>query len=193
MRLIPISIAIMVALETPAFAHPGAGSVVSFNAGFSHPLTGLDHITAMMAVGMWAAAKGNRATWVWPSTFLAVMLIGGALGLAHIAVPLVEPGILASVVVLGLMAALAVNPPVWVGAAIIGLFALLHGHAHGAELPEAVSGAEFVAGFASATAALQAIGVGLALALQRSASVPLSRAGGALCVAVGAGLYAGVL
>ncbi|MBZ9766596.1 HupE/UreJ family protein [Mesorhizobium sp. CA6] len=193
MRLILILITVTLALATPTFAHPGVDSVVSFNAGLGHPLTGLDHITAMVAVGMWAAAKGNRALWVWPLTSLVVMLIGGALGLAHITVPLVEPGILASVIILGLMVGSAVNPPVWIGAAIIALFALLHGHAHGTELPETVNGVEFVAGFASATAVLQAIGIGLALALQRSASVPLSRASGALCVAIGAGLYAGVL
>ena len=99
-------------------------------------LSGLDHITVMVAVGLWAALKGGRALWVWPASFVGVMLIGAALGMAHVPLPFVEPGILASVVALGLLVALAVDLPVAAGAAIVGVFALLHGHAHGTEVAE---------------------------------------------------------
>ena len=178
---------------TPAFAHVGIGSTASFAAGVAHPLSGLDHITVMVAVGLWAALKGQRALWVWPATFVGVMLIGGALGMAHVPVPFVEPGILASVVALGLLVALAVDLPVAVGAAIIGVFAIFHGHAHGAEVAENVGGFEYMAGFALATASLHAIGIGFALTMQRVSLRPVIRAAGAVCVLTGAGLYAGVL
>lgn len=184
--------AVLLAATTPAFAHPGHGAE-SFAAGVAHPLTGLDHIAVMVAVGLWAALKGQRALWVWPATFVGVMLIGGALGMAHVPVPFVEPGILASVVALGLLVALAVDPPVFVGVLVIGVFAIFHGHAHGAEVAENVGGFEYMTGFAIATASLHAIGIGFALTMQRVSLRPVIRAAGAVCVLTGAGLYAGVL
>jgi len=188
-----LTAALLLVSASPTFAHVGAGSPASFAAGVAHPFSGLDHITVMVAVGLWAALKGGRALWVWPAAFVGVMLIGGALGMLHVAVPFVEPGILASVVALGLMVALAVDLPVWTGAAIVAAFALLHGHAHGTEVAETVSGAEYMAGFALATATLHGIGIGFALTLQRGQLRPLIRMAGAVCVLIGAGLYAGVL
>jgi urease accessory protein len=178
---------------TPAFAHPGHGAAVSFAAGVAHPLSGLDHIAVMVAVGLWAALKGGRALWVWPAAFVGVMLAGGALGMAHVALPFVEPGILASVVVLGLMVALAVDLPVWTGAAIVAVFALLHGHAHGSEVAENIGGIEYMAGFALATTTLHAIGIAFAQLMTRAQLRPLIRIAGAVCVVIGAGLYAGVI
>lgn len=177
---------------TPAFAHVGVGGTSGFAAGFHHPLSGLDHMTVMIAVGLWAAVKGGRALWVWPAAFVGVMLVGGALGMAHVPVPFVEPGILASVVALGLLVALAVDLPVWTGAVIIGAFALLHGHAHGTEVPETASGIEYMAGFALATATLHAVGIAAAsgLGLRYRALV---RVAGAACVVVGIGLAIGVV
>ena len=188
-----LAIAALLAGASPAFAHIGVGSTASFAAGVAHPLGGIDHMTVMVAVGLWAALKGGRALWVWPCAFVGVMLMGGALGMMHVPVPFVEPGILASVVALGLLVALAADLPVWLGAAVVGVFALLHGHAHGAEVAENVGGIEFMAGFALATAVLHLTGIGLALTLQRAYLRPLIRAAGVACVLIGAGLYAGVI
>lgn len=182
----------LAAAALPAEAHVGIGSTSSFSAGFMHPLSGPDHMTAMVAVGLWAALKGGRALWVWPSAFVGVMLVGGALGMAHVPIPFVEPGILASVVALGLLVALAVDLPVWTGALIIGLFALFHGHAHGTEVPESAGGIEYMAGFALATALLHATGIAAGLGLG-SRMRGLARAAGAACAAIGVGLIFGVI
>jgi urease accessory protein len=176
----------------PAFAHVGIGETSGFAAGFGHPLSGLDHMTVMIAVGLWAALKGGRALWVWPATFVGVMLVGGGFGMAHIPVPFVEPGILASVVALGLLVALVVDLPVWTGALIIGAFAVLHGHAHGTEVPATASGIEYMAGFAFATALLHRVGIAGAVGLgMRFRNVV--RVAGAACATIGIGLAAGVI
>src|SRR5690606_32990283 len=116
-------------------AHVGAGATASFPAGLAHPFSGLDHMLAMVTVGLWATLRGGRALWAWPAAFVGVMLAGTALASMQVAMPLVEPGILASVVALGLLVALAIDLPVWSGALVVGLFALFHGHAHGAGAP----------------------------------------------------------
>jgi urease accessory protein len=193
MKRILTAAALLALGASPAFAHVGHGATSSFAAGFAHPLGGLDHIAVMVAVGLWAALKGGRALWAWPAAFVGVMLIGGALGMAHVALPFVEPAILASVVALGLLVALAVDLPVWTGALIVAAFALFHGHAHGSEVAETISGAEYMAGFALATATLHAIGIGFALVMARHALRPVIRAAGAVCVVIGAGLAAGVI
>jgi urease accessory protein len=177
----------------PALAYPGHGAAMSFAAGLAHPLSGLDHIAVMVAVGLWAALKGGRALWVWPAAFVGVMLIGGALGMMHVAVPFVESGILASVVALGLLVALVVDLPVWTGAIVVGVFALLHGHAHGSEVAENVGGIEYMASFALATATLHGVGIAFAQLMARAQLRPLVRVAGAVCIAIGTGLYAGVL
>ncbi|MDX8454989.1 HupE/UreJ family protein [Mesorhizobium sp. VK9D] len=183
---------LLLAAAMPAEAHVGAGAISSFAAGFGHPLSGLDHMTVMIAVGLWAALKGGKAVWVWPLAFLGVMLVGAALGMLHVPLPFVEPGILASVVALGLLVALAVDLPVSAGVAFIGVFALFHGHAHGTEVPENAGGLEYMAGFAAATALLHGLGIaaGLRLGLRFRS---MARAAGAACAAVGVGLAFGVL
>jgi urease accessory protein len=113
--------------------------------------------------------------------------------MAHFALSFVEPGILVSVVVLGLVVALAIDLPVPIGAAIVGIFAFLHGHAHGAEVAHTINGLEYMAGFALATATLYALGVGIALGAERCSVTPAIRLAGATCVAVGVGLLSGVL
>jgi urease accessory protein len=193
MKKILSIVTFLIAGASPALAHVGVGSTASFAAGVAHPLSGLDHIAVMVAVGLWAALKGGRALWVWPCAFVGVMLIGGALGMLHVPIPFVEPGILTSVVALGLLVALAVDLPVWTGALVVGVFALLHGHAHGSEVAENVGGIEYMAGFALATATLHAIGIGFALTMQRARLRPLIRLAGVACVLIGAGLYSGAI
>jgi urease accessory protein len=185
--------ALLVLGASPAFAHPGHLETSSFLAGIAHPLSGIDHIAVMIAVGLWAALKGGRALWVWPAAFVGLMLVGGALGMAHVALPYVEPGILASVVALGLLVALAVDLPVITGAAIVGVFALFHGHAHGSEVAENLGGIEYMAGFAVATATLHLVGIGFAQMMTRANLRPCIRAAGAVCVVVGGGLAFGVI
>ncbi|MFC3326934.1 HupE/UreJ family protein [Mesorhizobium cantuariense] len=187
-----LSAILLLAAAMPAYAHVGIGTTSSFTAGFIHPLSGLDHMTVMIAVGLWAALKGGKAILAWPAAFVGVMLVGGALGMEHMPLPFVEPGILASVVALGLLVALAVDLPVSAGVAIIGLFALFHGHAHGTEVPENAGGLEYMAGFAIATALLHTTGIaaGLGLGIRFRG---LARAAGAACAAVGLGLVFGVL
>ena len=177
---------------TPAFAHVGAGSTSGFIAGFTHPLTGVDHVTVMVAVGLWAALKGGRALWAWPAAFIAVMLIGGALGMAHFPLPFVEPAIMASVVAIGILVAIAADLPVWSGAAIVGLFALFHGHAHGTEVAENLAGVQYMAGFATATALLHGVGIALVATLAGRFR-PLVRIAGAACALVGVALAAGFI
>ena len=183
---------LLMAAAMPAYAHVGIGTTSSFTAGFMHPLSGLDHMTVMIAVGLWAALKGGRAIWAWPAAFVGVMLAGAALGMAQVPVPFVEPGILASVVALGLLVALAVDLPVSAGVAILGLFALFHGHAHGTEVPENAGGLEYMAGFAVATALLHAVGIAAALGLGTRFR-GLARVAGAACAAIGLGLAFGVV
>jgi len=191
-KRLSLSATLFLAAAMPAYAHVGVGTTSSFTAGFMHPLSGLDHMTVMIAVGLWAALKGGRAIWAWPAAFVGVMLGGAALGMAHVPVPFVEPGILASVVALGLLVALAVDLPVSAGVAIIGLFALFHGHAHGTEVPENAGGLEYMAGFAIATVMLHAVGIaaGLSLGLRLRG---LARVAGAACAAIGVGLAFGVV
>ncbi|RWP41091.1 MAG: HupE/UreJ family protein [Mesorhizobium sp.] len=190
MKRTTLSAILLLAAAVPAYAHVGAGTTSSFTAGFMHPLFGLDHITVMIAVGLWAAMKGGKAVLAWPLSFVGVMMLGGALGMLHVPLPFVEPAILASVVALGLLVVLAVDLPVSAGVAIIGLFALFHGHAHGTEVPGNAGGLEYMAGFAVATALLHATGIAAGLGL---GSKFRGGAAGAAGAAVGIGVAFGVL
>lgn len=176
---------------SPALAHTGIGATSSFMAGLSHPLGGLDHVLAMVAVGLWAALRGGKALWVWPSAFVGVMLLGGGLGMAGLQPPLVEPVILASVIVLGLLVAGAAKLPVGAGAAIIGVFALSHGLVHGAEMPLAGGALVYALGFAVATAALHGIGIAVAVASRAGGWRTAIRTAGALVAAIGAVIATG--
>ncbi len=151
---------------SPAFAHLGHVEHGSFAAGLSHPLFGLDHVLAMVAVGLWAAVLGGRATAIVPAAFVVTMLAGFLGALAGLPLVYVEPMILASIIVLGVLIALTVRVNTAYGAALIAAFAFFHGHAHGGELGGA-GAAQFGAGFVVATAALHAAGVGLGLMIAR--------------------------
>ena len=151
----------------------------SLVSGFAHPLHGADHLVAMLAVGIWSALAGGRSVRVWPIAFVATMLVGFASGAVGIAVPLVEPAILSSVVALGLLVAFAVAAPLWLGAAIIGLFAFFHGHAHATEAISA-SAIAYSMGLMLATGALHAAGIGLCRAASGSMPRVALRAAGAV-------------
>ena len=165
---------ILAVSAVPAFAHLDPAEHGSFMAGVSHPLFGLDHILAMVAVGLWAALLGGRSVWLVPTAFVGTMLAGFALALGGFGLPFVEPVIGASVVVLGLLALVALQVPTGVGMIMVGFFALFHGYAHGGELGEA-GALGFCIGFALSTALLHAAGVGLGLGLARMAGGPAGR------------------
>jgi urease accessory protein len=192
MKKILLVTVLLALTANPVLAHVGAGSAASFAAGVAHPLSGADHVAVMVAVGLWAALKGGRALWVWPATFVGMMLIGGTIGMAQMPLPYAEPAILASVVALGILVMLAMDLPVWAGALVIGAFAVFHGYAHGTEVPETVSGAEYMAGFVAATASLHTLGIGFALLMNRLHARTLVRVTGFACVLLGVGLFAGV-
>ena len=154
-------------LATPAAAHLPPGQYGSFLAGVTHPLFGLDHVLAMIAVGLWAAQIGGRALWAVPSAFVAAMLAGFGLALAGLPLPLVEPMILASIIGLGAVVALALRPAPGAAMVTVAALALFHGHAHGGELGTAQA-LQFGAGFALATAGLHALGLLLALIFARA-------------------------
>jgi len=141
----------------PAAAHPDPAGHGAFAAGFGHPMLGLDHILAMVAVGLWAAMLGGRALWTLPLAFVGAMCLGFAGARAGLALPMVEPMILASALLLGGIVALALHLPLPVAAGIVGGLALFHGHAHGTEM-EAAQALAYIGGFASATTLLHAAG-----------------------------------
>jgi len=153
---------------TAALAHPGVGDHSGFMHGFMHPLSGLDHQLAMILVGVFAYQLGGRALWLVPLTFVGVMALGGLLGVMGMPVPFVEIGIALSVVVLGAIVAFGVKAPVAVAMAVVGLFAIFHGHAHGSEMPLDASGVEYGAGFMLATAMLHAVGIGVGVLIGMS-------------------------
>jgi urease accessory protein len=153
-----------------AYAHVGVGSTAGFAHGFWHPIGGIDHVLAMVAVGMFAANLGGRALWAVPLTFVGLMAVGGVLGIEHVAIPYVEVGIAISVIVLGLLVALRVQWPVAAAMALVGVFAIFHGHAHGEEMPIDASGAAYAAGFMLATALLHIAGIAIGIGIERIGS-----------------------
>jgi len=177
-----------------ALAHPGHDGAGGLLHGFVHPVTGIDHVLAMIAVGVLAAQYGGRALWLVPMSFLVAMAAAGAVGMAGIPVQIVEAGIGLSVVVLGLMIAFQLKPPTLVAIVVVGLFALFHGYAHGSEMPKGLAGLSFAAGFLIATALLLGAGVGLGRLLQRRAlGRRLIQAGGGAMALVGIAVLASVL
>jgi urease accessory protein len=160
-------IAILLLAPTPALAHFGADHTHSFAYGFAHPLGGLDHILAMVTVGLLAWQLGGRAIWLVPTTFVSLMALGGALGIAGEPLSVVEYGIAASLIVLGAMVAFGMKMPTAVVAAIVALLAMFHGYAHGLETPADASGGTFAAGFILATILLHACGIGLGMLIGR--------------------------
>jgi urease accessory protein len=174
-----------------ASAHPLVGTTDRLLSGLAHPLTGLDHLCAMIGVGLWAAQRGGKAIWLMPLAFLGVMAIGGLVGMAGVSLPMAESGIVASVLILGCLIAASVRMPLAASAALVGLFALLHGHAHGVEAPAVAAGLLYGLGFLASTALLHGLGVGLGLLTARSSSVWLTRYAGAAIALCGVYLFVG--
>jgi urease accessory protein len=147
-----------------AAAHPGHDGTDLVH-GFLHPLGGVDHIIAMVAVGLLAARLGGRALWLVPASFVIAMAAAGVAGMAGIALPYAETGIAISVVVLGVVAVFGLAMPIAAAMGLVAFFAVFHGYAHGVEMPETASGLAYGAGFVAATALLHGIGIGLGLAI----------------------------
>ena len=143
----------------PAFAHTGNHLVTGFTSGLTHPLSGLDHLLAMIAIGLWAAQQGGRALWAVPAAFVGAMVLGGGLAWTGLALAHVETAISASVLVLGLLIATRRQWAVTAGMAVAAGFALFHGYAHGLEMPQATSPALYALGFVLATAFLHGVGI----------------------------------
>jgi len=181
-------LAVMLALVAlPALAHVQQGQAAGFLTGLSHPVSGLDHVLAMIAVGLWGAQLGAPALWLLPVTFPLVMAFGGFLGLLGIPLPGVEVGIALSAFALGLAVATSWRPPLAVAALLVAAFAVFHGHAHGTELPEGQSGLTYSIGFVVATGLLHLAGIGIGVIHRWPAGQVMLRVLGA-GVAVG-GVY----
>ncbi|GHC61366.1 HupE/UreJ family protein [Neogemmobacter tilapiae] len=179
-------------LPTTALAHGGHVEGSAFMAGLGHPVGGLDHVLAMVAVGLWAAVTGGRAIWAMPVAFVLAMLAGGALGMAGLPMPGVEPMIVASIVLLGVAAALAFEPPLVLALAGIAVFGVAHGHAHGAEGPGAGMGL-YALGFALSTAGLHLAGLAAGFGLVKIEQRMLARAAGGAVGLGGMALAMGVI
>jgi len=180
--LVLVAPALTLLASGPALAHPGHLEL-GFAAGLIHPFSGLDHMLAMTAVGLFAAVKGGKATIVWPLCFVMAMLVGYGVGVADPGLSMVEPAILASVIILGVLVATMARAPFAAGFGLIAVFGLAHGYAHGAEAPIG-GGLSFPLGFAISTAALHAVGLSVGVFSLRLGRPYLLRALGA-AVALG--------
>jgi urease accessory protein len=178
-------------LAGPAAAHAGTGLRGGVAAGLLHPLSGPDHLLAMVSVGLWGAFLGRPLIYALPVIFPTVMVAGAAMGMLHAPMPPVEIGIALSVLGLGLCIALAVRAPVWAAATIVAAFAVFHGYAHGRELPSAADPVGYSLGFVLATGLLHVAGIGLGALKARRGGEGLTRSlGGAVALAGGWFLFA---
>jgi urease accessory protein len=168
-----------------AFAHVGQGEALGLLTGIQHPISGADHVLAMVAVGLWGAQLGAPAIWVLPVAFPLVMAMGGMLGFLGVPIPGVEYGIAASAIMLGAAVAFEARPPIVVAALLVGFFAIFHGHAHGTELPEGQSALLYSMGFVIATGCLHAVGIGIGTVHRRPWGRKLLRAAGTVVAAGG--------
>lgn len=176
-----------------ASAHTTEGAAGGFASGFHHPIGGLDHVVAMVAVGLLGAILGGRAMWLLPVVFPVVMAFGGALGVLGVPIPFVEIGIALSGVVLGLLVLTWKKPPLTAAAVIVGVFAIFHGHAHGTELPESANPITYAMGFVIATGLLHLAGIAFGLLDKWPWGRMAVRAGGGAIAAVGAAFLFGIL
>lgn len=160
---LPLAALLLMALPTAAWAHVGTGEIGGILNGLKHPVTGFDHVLAMVAVGLWGAQLGAPAIWLLPVTFPIVMAFGGMLGLMGINLPGIEVCIAISAVALGFMVLREARPNLWAAAFLVGFFAIFHGHAHGTELPQGANALLYSIGFVIATGLLHATGIAIGL------------------------------
>jgi len=183
----------LVFIPTLAMAHPGLPHAHDVVTGFAHPIGGLDHVLAMVAVGLFAAQLGGRALWLVPASFVAVMAVAGLAGTAGVNLPLAEAGIALSVIALGAVVAFRLTMRVAAAMALVGFFAIFHGYAHGIETPETASGLLYGLGFVAATAMLHALGIGIGLGvgrLEASYGRHLVRIAGSAAAVIGVVMFA---
>lgn len=188
-RLIPIIGTGFLLLSSMAFAHTGDGPHNGFAHGFSHPLSGLDHMLAMLAVGLWAAQMHGRRVWLLPLIFVVVMGLGGLLGMIVIPVSFAEHGIVLSLLILGLLLASMTQLPISIGIMLIGLFALSHGYAHGNEMPSGTPLWSYATGFMLATLGLHLCGIALALLFKKLAHTSWLQLSGLMIACYGGFLW----
>jgi len=179
---------VLALISQNALAHIGDHAGAGFVSGLAHPFGGLDHLLAMVAVGLWAVQQGGRAILAVPAAFVSAMALGFALGFIAIPLPGVEAGIALSVLALGLAVALSVKPPLWLAVSATAAFALFHGHAHGAEMPEGASMALYGAGMLAGTALLHGLGLSGAMLLARGRAQIVTRLAGGLAALAGLAL-----
>lgn len=168
-----------------AFAHAESGAAGGFASGFLHPLAGVDHVLAMLAVGMWGAQLGAPAIWLLPVAFPLVMSLGGVAGILGLPMLPIEPGIALSVIVLGACIALAQRPPLWLAGALVSAFAVFHGYAHGTELPAQAGAVAYSAGFVLATGLIHVAGIAIGLVTRLPRGMAALRAAGAAIALAG--------
>ena len=194
MRVPGVSGVVLLLAVTPVEAHTGTGLAGGFASGFAHPLTGLDHLLAMICVGLWGAFLGRPLVYALPVIFPGVMVLGAALGMFAVPLPSVEIGVALSVLVLGVCIALSLRAPVWVASVIVAVFGMFHGYAHGRELPSAADPAGYSVGFVLATGMLHLAGISIGLLNNLPRGVMVTRSlGGAIGVAGGWFLYRAVV
>jgi len=177
-RSTALAAVMLILVPASAMAHQETGQAVGFLSGLAHPVSGLDHVLAMVAVGLWGAVLGAPAIWVLPVAFPVMMALGGLIGLLGFPLPGVEIGIALSAIVLGAMVLAESRPPLWVAAIVVSFFAIFHGHAHGRELPAGANALLYSLGFVMATGLLHAVGILLGVAHRWSAGRHAVRAAG---------------
>ncbi|MGC1479726.1 MAG: HupE/UreJ family protein [Chthoniobacterales bacterium] len=188
MKKIPLLAFALLAVPTLAHAHAGHSHSGGFAPGLLHPIYGLDHLLAMLAIGLWATQLGGRALWATPVAFLSAIALGGLLGANGLALPLIEPGILASVLTLGLLLAFAVRLPLVATLLLVGFFGLFHGSAHAVEMPAGASALPYAGGFLLTTGAITCGAIVLGSAISRFATIKALRPLGASIAIAGAAL-----
>ncbi len=188
-----LALSLLLVFSSSAFGHSGEGLAGGFIGGFMHPIMGLDHVTAMVAVGILGAFLGRPAIWVLPVVFPLVMAFGGVLGIMGVPIPNIEVGIAVSSIVLGLIIALALKMPLWVASILVAIFAIFHGHAHGTELPNAANPLAYSVGFVISTGLLHLAGIAIGELIRWPAGVVVARVAGGVIALAGVGFLTGTI